>query len=611
MATAFLWLASATAGTTAFKEKLRLDVFLKKKAPEVRTAFSVSIQDALDAVYAKKSEPVKIIDKIRDRIKKRKYSEALVFCEKLKRDLRYRDYALYFEAEVYGSMGSYSLAHKNWAKAIEELNHAKSFLFEIGKDRPESPLLEDQAERAFDWEVGIAEAYSSLRQKEKAQFQLETAFERLSSGRLVYKLKESTLSFYVGLCKQSRSARCEAWMKKIMAQYPENSMERKEILEIDPTARNYKASLPIYERITKKYSVGDSDKKDLDEIFSLYFSESYWKAAERFDAFLKTYPKSSEMARARYWFGKTLQKIGDAKAAEFFFKLTLKESPLSFYGLSSAFLLGRNPQMVMSANLPMVETSDPNLSPRDLLNLSRAEELIGQKQLDLAKKELDQLKVKSFYSSGFCMYLATLQDVVGNHLLTYDFLTELILRNSPFGYSTHQVGITFSTPYLDEIKSAAAKAGVDSILLLSLVKQESSFDPEIRSSSGAMGLAQLMPYTALDIRANLYLRQAYDPELNLELGAEYLAKLLKQFNGNVPFALAAYNAGPNKLKSWLKNIKLEKLTLDEFIERIPYSETRNYVRSIVKNYFWYQLSLNGHALKDFGTLWIAPEATTH
>jgi soluble lytic murein transglycosylase len=135
------------------------------------------------------------------------------------------------------------------------------------------------------------------------------------------------------------------------------------------------------------------------------------------------------------------------------------------------------------------------------------------------------------------------------------------------------------------VEAEAREFGVDPLLLAAIVRQESTFDLEALSRAGARGLAQLMPGTAAQaargLDVTLYPEWLTVPDLNLHLGAAHLAALLRRFRGRVEVAVAAYNAGAAPVSRWITRPGAEDP--DQFIEQIPFPETRGYVRAVLRN----------------------------
>ena len=130
------------------------------------------------------------------------------------------------------------------------------------------------------------------------------------------------------------------------------------------------------------------------------------------------------------------------------------------------------------------------------------------------------------------------------------------------------------------------------LLELAIIKQESKYKPDARSAADAHGLMQLIPPTAKEMAslAGKKLRsidELYNPEYNIQLGSLYLKRLNRQFKGRKEHILAAYNAGPSRVKRWKK--KEGAHDVDVFIEKIEFAETRDYVRRVLKNYWAYKI----------------------
>lgn len=148
----------------------------------------------------------------------------------------------------------------------------------------------------------------------------------------------------------------------------------------------------------------------------------------------------------------------------------------------------------------------------------------------------------------------------------------------------------YRTDYAEFVIQNAEKNGLDPLLVFAIIKAESNFKPGDTSNSGAIGLMQLLPETAIEeaetIGEEVIVKQElYDPETNIKIGTSYYAKLLKKYNNEL-VALAAYNAGMGRVDSWIQDgiIKEDGSNL----ENIPYKETLNYVRKIERDYKIYK-----------------------
>ena len=162
-----------------------------------------------------------------------------------------------------------------------------------------------------------------------------------------------------------------------------------------------------------------------------------------------------------------------------------------------------------------------------------------------------------------------------------------IISKMPYSEELHD--LFYPLDYWNEVEAAAKKRDIDPYLVLSVMREESRFAPDARSIAGAMGLMQMMPQTAHKFNKNIkagskHAAELYDPKVNISIGTRYLKQLLSRY-GSIPLALAAYNGGEDMVNEWVRNGKYA--AIDEFIEDIPFDETRNYVKKVMTSYFEY------------------------
>ncbi|MGB5275839.1 MAG: transglycosylase SLT domain-containing protein, partial [Gammaproteobacteria bacterium] len=160
------------------------------------------------------------------------------------------------------------------------------------------------------------------------------------------------------------------------------------------------------------------------------------------------------------------------------------------------------------------------------------------------------------------------------------------------------IELRFPLSYSDKIHQHAMQQDLNPAILFGLIRRESAFNKDAHSPVGARGLMQIMPQTARQIAKDLNERWSgksslYNPVKNLKYGSYYYQKLLNQFNGHYALALAAYNAGPHRVKKWLPD---ESIPADIWIETIPFRETRHYVTSVLVYAMIYQQLMQSNEL---------------
>ena len=307
-----------------------------------------------------------------------------------------------------------------------------------------------------------------------------------------------------------------------------------------------------------------------DSGWSRYLAGEKLAAAEAFKGLLTN---ETQREKALYWLGRALEKSGDAAAASYYGTL-LDEFPAGFYATwyreqkgvkDTRESLGNRDAL---AELPVSAGSD---KARLLASLGLLEE---------ARVEMAAVRKKNGEKRGQFPALAR----VYLEMRDYGAAISLFMQNRPVRWEKGALPLWtagYPRAYSDLISRNAVLNGLSEGLVYAFIRAESGFSPAVKSSAGAIGLMQMMPATAkltAHEKGDFNPQNLTVPEYNIRLGTKHLNDLMKEHDGDVVSMAAAYNAGSRALERWKKSFKgLEK---DEFIESIPYQETREYVKKV-------------------------------
>lgn len=300
-----------------------------------------------------------------------------------------------------------------------------------------------------------------------------------------------------------------------------------------------------------------------------------------------SYPVS--LARGAYWMGRAQEKAGiKDKASEWF--ATAARHPTTYYGQLAAGHMA--PGAVLK--LP------PDASVADEIRLRfDGNELVRAVRMLAQAGEEERL-------FSFTMQIAALDNSPDWQVLTARLAwlsgrTDLAIRVAKNSLQDHghYVAGGYPTLVLPPVPRSAKGKIPEQPLVLAVVRQESEYDPKSVSHAGARGLMQLMPATARQVAKESGLayskhKLVLDPDYNVTLGQSYLASLLDDFDGYLPMAIAAYNAGPHRVRRWTNEYgdpRDADVDPIDWIEMIPFSETRNYVQRVMENVQIYRLRL--------------------
>jgi soluble lytic murein transglycosylase len=412
---------------------------------------------------------------------------------------------------------------------------------------------------------------------------------------------------------------------KIIESYPDSRWADDALFLVGNIYResdNVAKALQFYDRLVKERPKSKyADSAWWWKAWASYSAGDHAGADRTLQDLINAYPRSFLVKQAQYWRGRIAERQGDMKQAAAHYGLVVKTAPYTYYGYRAAdrlAALNMPPVAAEPAALPVEETPAP---PLDDVPGEEPEEDVGPpvwteeaaralssdpaytktfELMTLAMKkeaaaELWSLKARISKKRGALLGLSKAFFELGD----YHRSLLLVLRN----YERYLDGPVRETPgdfwflaypqgYWDSIITYARKYGMDPYFVASIIHAESQFHAEALSPAGARGVMQVMPATgqwaAQAIRLPGFDRnRLFDPDTSINIGTWYLSFLLKRFRGDPLLVAAAYNAGPDAVAGWLgKNGNgAERET---FVESIPFSETRGYVKKVMRNYAEYR-----------------------
>lgn len=536
-----------------------------------------------------KSKPARALKKAWEALQSKKNAEAIRLAAPLSGDPLFGDYGNWIAATAQYGVATKALEDKKYSAATRAAEDSVAASFRIETKSPYSPMLKNLHRDVGLAEVLLGDSQAAQKKWKTAAKAFEQGFQRLALGNALGLLRPDSLHRYAKVCAAVKTEMCGAWIQRFSFFYPKNSEEMRVITQVLPSAAE--RPRPAFSgKLNQTYKAPDLDQTAFEQNMALYLDGKFGSAIRGFQQFIDEFPKSPYRFRVRYWLAQAQSHEQQHEKAQSAYESIQHDSPLTYYGLLSAFAAGHNMDAPIDSAIPLVSTRDPLLQPSELQRIQRAEHFITEGATDLALMELKEFRSRDALSSPFLMYLAALATEVHAHNAAFGVLSDLIARNYSGAISAQCLSMIFPVEHMDEIKKQAGALDVDPILVLSLIKQESAFDKSAISSAGALGLMQLMPATASDTDPSIARADLVDAPANVRVGTKYLKKLLTRFNGNIVLSLAGYNAGPNAADRWFKEQGGKRGMID-FIETIPYRETREYVASIIRNYYWYSRKL--------------------
>jgi tetratricopeptide (TPR) repeat protein len=410
-----------------------------------------------------------------------------------------------------------------------------------------------------------------LPEDERASFELGVVYYRLARYDHAYELLsqvtgelEEDAIFYCARCKERLGANDEALSeyRKIARTSPNFPRARYYAGRLHEETGRFNEAIEVYRTIDRGSPSGPfADHARFRIGFLLNLIGKRREAAREFRQFTERYPESSFLEAALYW---TAKATDDDEERHRAVAKLVRTDPLGYYTrlASNRFDVDMPELRRYEGALPTDSESEPSVR-KGLLFLKLGLVSEARRELSEAGPEQNHRLSLIYHRYGF-----TPDAIRYAYRAAQDLLKVLYPR-------THILTLQDMSQ--------------DPFLMLALVREESRFDPFAISRSGAIGLAQIMPATGAMIAEELgyqdfHTQNLFDVETNLKFGSFYLKKMITRF-GNPEYALAAYNAGPHRVTEWLS--RLDHNSLDEFVENIPFSETRKYVKRVLATYWSY------------------------
>ena len=363
----------------------------------------------------------------------------------------------------------------------------------------------------------------------------------------------------------------------------------------------YKKKYELAYKIASKHSLDKSPEFAEAEWMSGWIALSFLDdpilAIDHFNNFYQNVGYPISLSRGAYWLGKSYEKIGDKEKSQQWYEEATKYLT-TYYGQLAHLKIKPNENFELDEQQKISDKYRKYFYKKDLVKIIY---LLDELNKDKYTKNILKHLANDDKESGSEILAAELS----SNISRYDFAIQISKLASYEKRFHNQFNYTIiGTPeYINGRKIP------ETAFILSIIRQESEFDMSANSHAGAQGLMQLMPYTAKLVSKQAKLpysksRLTRDPEYNINLGSHYIAGLILQYDGAYPFATAAYNAGPKRVKYWKKiNKDPQKNEIDfvDWVELIKFKETRNYVQRVMENYnvYRYILEKKPIKMKDF------------
>ena len=329
----------------------------------------------------------------------------------------------------------------------------------------------------------------------------------------------------------------------------------------------------IYKQLYDKYPDSDFSAEALYKTFYSHIDkQNYKKALALGQKHIAHFKKSDTSPAVLFWMGKIYERKHNIPMARSYYKSVMSKYPDSYYSYRAFSKLHNEKDLFIDTNIK----SKPILFPRTDKN----EQTMATKLIELGDYDfISELYKDDKFVQSWIEYKQNRP--VHSVILAQEAMKDLFPKPK---YDDSRWRLVYPLNYFNYVEQY--KGNQDPLMILSIIREESHFNPEIISPVGAVGLMQLMPATANEIAASYGIGvNLTNPKNNIRLGSLYYTKMKDSLWGKDAYAIMAYNGGWYSVVNWKKHLKYTDM--DDFIEKIPYLETQMYVKKVLRSYWNY------------------------
>ena len=422
----------------------------------------------------------------------------------------------------------------------------------------------------------------NLKRYTEAAEEFTTAFSLLKDPKLI---RASRLYIARSMYGSRNYAQTEIEYDRYSREYP---LDRKAAESLWIIALNYERrnqllkAIEAYRKVAQKNSPNNYRFRALFKIgFCWYKNNNHAESSQYFKELQSRYPGTSLAIQAAFWEAKSLENLGKPEEAVVIFNNLARRKELNYHVVTARQKTGG--AFVREKENISLEFDSNSDELRSIV-------IIGLVFGDpWGVRELKRFRNKSVVTRDILI------DIYSTYVAMGSFDESIRLADfiyNRYYYGTNNTVLTTLYPrhFLNQLESISDFRRVDENFIFGIIRRESLFGAQAVSSAGAIGLMQLMPATAKTLALSLKLvnfsvNDTFRPDINMMLGIRNIRELMQRFRGSKPLAAAAYNAGDSAVRTWIDRYGTEDM--DVFIENIEYSETRTFVKEVLKNHYVY------------------------